>query len=62
MPSGDDDEIMARRQPLPCFGKLLFGDLAVGDLVFAELAFTELAFTELLAGRVFLEFRTLIRF
>lgn len=57
MPSGDDDEIMARRQPLPCFGKLLFGDLAVGDLVFAELAFTEL-----LAGRVFLEFRTIIRF
>ena len=62
MPRGDDDEIVARREPLPCFGELLFRELALGELAFAELAFANLAFSELLAGRVFLEFRTLIRF
>jgi hypothetical protein len=67
MPRGDDDEIVARREPLPCFGELLFRELALCELAFAELAFAELAFanlafSELLAGRAFLEFRTLIRF
>ena len=46
MPSGDDDEIVARCEPLLFFGELFFGEL------FVEL------FVELLAGRVFLECRT----
>ena len=51
MPSGDDDEIVARCEPLPFFGELFAGELFFGEL-FVEL------FVELLAGRVFLECRT----
>ena len=56
MPSGDDDEIVARREALPFFGELFVGELFFGELFFAEL-FVEF-FVELLAGRVFLECRT----
>lgn len=57
MPSGEDDEIVARRELLPCLC-----DLVLGDLVFGELALAELVFAKLLAGRAFLECRTLIHF
>jgi hypothetical protein len=56
MPSGDDDEIVARCEPLLFFGELFFSELFFGEFFFAEL-FVEF-FAELLAGRVFLECRT----
>jgi hypothetical protein len=45
MPSGDDDEIEARCEPLPFFGKLLVGERLFGELLASEF----------LAGRTFLE-------
>lgn len=52
MPSGDDDEIVARRAPWLFLGELFFGALLVSELLFGEL----------LARRTFLECRTFIRF
>ena len=52
MPSGDDDEIVARCEPLPFFGELFVGELFFGEFFFDEFL------AEFLAGRAFLECRT----
>ena len=63
MPSGDDDEIVARCEPLPFFGEVVLGKLFLAELRFAEVFFAEVCFakvflTKVLAGRDFLECRT----
>ena len=60
MPSGDDDEIVARCEPLPFFGELFVGELLFGERLLVELLtgerfFGELLASEFLAGRTFLE-------
>src|SRR3954452_19310414 len=62
MPSGDDDEIEARREPLPGFGEGLAGKLRFGELFFARRLFGDVLFGDFLAGRTLLECRTFIRF
>ncbi|WP_187434976.1 MULTISPECIES: hypothetical protein [Bradyrhizobium] len=65
MPSGDDDEIVARCEPLLVVGELLLsgrllvellaGERFLGELLTCEPFFRELLFREPLAGRSFLE-------
>ncbi|WP_426412547.1 hypothetical protein [Bradyrhizobium ganzhouense] len=61
MPSGDDDEIVARCEPLPCFEEVLPGErllvgLLAGGRFFTALLTGELFLSELLAaGSSFLE-------
>ncbi len=55
MPSGDDDEIVARCEPLPFFGELLFGERLLVELLTGERFFGELLASAFLAGRTFLE-------
>jgi hypothetical protein len=60
MPRGDDDEIVARCEPLLVFGELLFGErllveLLTGERIFGELLASEFFLSKLLAGRTFLE-------
>jgi hypothetical protein len=50
MPSGDDDEIVARCDALPFFGALL-----LGERLLVELLTGERFFGEVFAGRTFLE-------
>jgi hypothetical protein len=56
MPRGDEDEIVARCEPLLVFAELLFGKRLPVELLTGERFFGEL-----LAGRTFLESRTFIR-
>jgi hypothetical protein len=73
MPRGDDDEMVARCELLPCFGEALPGarllvELFAGERFLGELLTDEFFFRALLsgallaAGRAFLECRTFIRF
>ncbi|WP_027528999.1 hypothetical protein [Bradyrhizobium sp. WSM3983] len=63
MPSGDDDAIVARCEPLPVFGELLLGARLLVEIFAGKRFFGELLTDEfLVAGRAFLECRTLIRF
>ena len=67
MPSGDEDEIGARREPLLVFGEALPCELRFGELFFAERLFVDAFFGDVLfgnflAGRALLECRTFIRF
>jgi hypothetical protein len=67
MPSGDDDEIAARLEPLPCFGEGLAGERRFGEPFFAarlldDAFFGVVLFGDFLAGRTLLECRTFIRF
>ncbi|MET4387382.1 hypothetical protein ABIB73_003137 [Bradyrhizobium sp. F1.4.3] len=56
MPSGDDDEIVARREPLSCCGDALLGERLLVELFAGERFFGELLTDEFLAtGRSFLE-------
>ena len=50
MPRGDEDEIVARCEPL-----LVFGEPLLGERLFVELFAGERFFGALLAGRTFLE-------
>ena len=54
MPSGDDDEIVARCEPLLVFGEDVFGERLLVEL-FTGLLAGERFFGEVLAGRNFLE-------
>ena len=63
MPSGDDDEIVARCEPLLLFGEAFAGKLFLAELFFAEVFLAKIFFVGVclagvLAGRDFLECRT----
>ncbi|MET4797888.1 hypothetical protein [Bradyrhizobium sp. LB11.1] len=56
MPSGDDDAIVARCEPLLAFGEALPGERLLVELFAGERFFGELLTDEFLAaGRTFLE-------
>ena len=55
MPSGDDDEIVARCEPLLVFGELLFGGRLLVGLFASERFLGEVLTAAFLAGRNFLE-------
>ncbi|QQN66083.1 hypothetical protein JIR23_10540 [Bradyrhizobium diazoefficiens] len=55
MPSGDDDEIVARCEPLLVFGEDLAGVRLLVELLTAERFFDEVLTGAFLAGRTFLE-------
>lgn len=54
MPSGDDDEIVARCEPSLVIGELIFGKRLLVELLAGGRFFDELFFGELLAGCTFL--------
>ena len=57
MPSGEDDAVAARWEPL-----LVFEELLPGERLLVELNFDEFFFGAFLAGCAFLGCRTLVRF